>query len=137
MSDHTCNPLSTVILLISLYFHLDFFVFLPGIQVLDLSLKLVHPQILYVTLYQLWYAQGYQEQASIESSVTTKVIWSMLHKGKGSLKSKTKPYKCLFCTFCKLNARYSPNISHYADQRSIELFDVLTTNKHYGLHNVE
>ena len=32
------------------------------------------PQILYVTLYQLWYAQGYQEQASIESSVTTKVI---------------------------------------------------------------
>ena len=25
--------------------------------------------------YQLWYAQGYQEQASIESSVTTKVIW--------------------------------------------------------------
>ena len=27
-----------------------------------------------MTLYQLWYAQGYQEQASIESSVTTKVI---------------------------------------------------------------
>ena len=31
-------------------------------------------QVLYVTLYQLWYAQGYQEFAGIESSVTTKVI---------------------------------------------------------------
>ena len=30
-------------------------------------------QVLYVTLYQLWYAQGYQEFAGIESSVTTKV----------------------------------------------------------------
>ena len=38
------------------------------------KLKFVSLQILYVTLYQLWYAQGYQEQASIESSVTTKVI---------------------------------------------------------------
>ena len=37
------------------------------------KLKFVSLQILYVTLYQLWYAQGYQEQASIESSVTTKV----------------------------------------------------------------
>ena len=38
------------------------------------KVRLVSLQILYVTLYQLWYAQGYQEQASIESSVTTKVI---------------------------------------------------------------
>ena len=29
--------------------------------------------ILYVGLYQLWYAQGYQEFAGMESSVTTKV----------------------------------------------------------------
>ena len=34
------------------------------------------PQVLYVTLYQLWYAQGYQEFEGIESSVTTKVISS-------------------------------------------------------------
>ena len=33
------------------------------------------PQVLYVTLYQLWYAQGYQEFAGIESSVTTKVVY--------------------------------------------------------------
>jgi hypothetical protein len=31
-------------------------------------------QVLYVGLYQLWYAQGYQEVAGIESSVTTKVL---------------------------------------------------------------
>ena len=30
--------------------------------------------VLYVTLYQLWYAQGYQEFSSVESSTTTKVI---------------------------------------------------------------
>ena len=29
--------------------------------------------VLYVGLYQLWYAQGYQEFADAESSVTTKV----------------------------------------------------------------
>ena len=29
--------------------------------------------VLYVSLYQLWYAQGYQEFAGVESSVTTKV----------------------------------------------------------------
>ena len=29
--------------------------------------------VLYVTLYQLWYAQGYQEFSSVESSTTTKV----------------------------------------------------------------
>ena len=36
-------------------------------------------QIVYVTLYQLWYAQGYQEFAGIESSVTTKVgeVWQV------------------------------------------------------------
>ncbi len=31
--------------------------------------------VLYVGLYQLWFARGYQEFAGIESSVTTKVIW--------------------------------------------------------------
>ena len=30
--------------------------------------------VLYVGLYQLWYAQGYQEFSSVESSTTTKVI---------------------------------------------------------------
>ena len=29
--------------------------------------------VLYVTLYQLWYAQGYQEFSTVESSTTTKV----------------------------------------------------------------
>ena len=29
--------------------------------------------VMYVCLYQLWYAQGYQEFATVESSVTTKV----------------------------------------------------------------
>ena len=29
--------------------------------------------VMYVCLYQLWYAQGYQEFAGVESSVTTKV----------------------------------------------------------------
>ena len=31
------------------------------------------PQVLFVSLYQMWFAQGYQEFAGIESSVTTKV----------------------------------------------------------------
>ena len=30
--------------------------------------------VLYVTLYQLWYAQGYQEFSTVESSTTTKVF---------------------------------------------------------------
>ena len=30
--------------------------------------------VLYVTLYQLWYAQGYQEFSTVESSTTTKVV---------------------------------------------------------------
>ena len=30
--------------------------------------------ILYVGVYQLWYAQGYQEFAGMESSVTSKVL---------------------------------------------------------------
>ena len=34
--------------------------------------------ILFVGVYQLWYAQGYQEFAGIESSVTTKVKLSPL-----------------------------------------------------------
>ena len=38
--------------------------------------------IMYVVLYQLWYAQGYQEFAGIESSVTTKVSILRLHKCK-------------------------------------------------------
>ena len=29
--------------------------------------------VMYVCLYQLWYAKGYQEFATVESSVTTKV----------------------------------------------------------------
>lgn len=41
--------------------------------------------VLYVCLYQLWYAQGYQEFSGMESSVTTKVtriiynLWRLLH----------------------------------------------------------
>ena len=38
--------------------------------------------VLYVTLYQLWYAQGYQEFSTVESSTTTKVS---SHKLKSQL----------------------------------------------------
>ena len=43
----------------------------PGIGLLRRSLQL--GVVLYVGLYQLWYAQGYQQFSGIESSVTTKV----------------------------------------------------------------
>ena len=43
----------------------------PSIGLLRRSLQL--GVVLYVGLYQLWYAQGYQEFADMESSVTTKV----------------------------------------------------------------
>ena len=44
----------------------------PSIGLLRRGLQLC--VVLYVGLYQLWYAQGYQEFAGIESSVTTKVL---------------------------------------------------------------
>ena len=43
----------------------------PSIGLLRRGLQL--GVVLYVGLYQLWYAQGYQEFADVESSVTTKV----------------------------------------------------------------
>ena len=43
----------------------------PSIGLLRRALQLA--VILYVTVYQLWWAQGYQEYAAVESSVTTKV----------------------------------------------------------------
>jgi len=43
----------------------------PSIGLLRRGLQLC--VVLYVALYQLWYAQGYQEFAGMESSVTTKV----------------------------------------------------------------
>ena len=43
----------------------------PSIGLLRRVLQLA--VVLYVGLYQLWYAQGYQEFADVESSVTTKV----------------------------------------------------------------
>ena len=43
----------------------------PTIGLLRRSLQL--GVVLYVGMYQLWYAQGYQEFAGMESSVTTKV----------------------------------------------------------------
>ena len=43
----------------------------PSIGLLRRGLQLA--VVLYVGLYQLWYAQGYQEFADVESSVTTKV----------------------------------------------------------------
>ena len=47
----------------------------PTIGLLRRSLQL--GVVLYVGMYQLWYAQGYQEFAGMESSVTTKV-WLMV-----------------------------------------------------------
>ena len=44
----------------------------PFIGLLRRGLQLA--VVLYVGLYQLWYAQGYQEFAGMESSVTTKVL---------------------------------------------------------------
>ena len=61
--------------------------------------------VLYVCLYQLWYAQGYQQFAVMESSVTTKVWWilrnSFTHsrikvKGHSVSSKKTKLDKLRF-----------------------------------------
>ena len=51
----------------------------PTIGLLRRSLQL--GVVLYVGLYQLWYAQGYQEFAGMESSVTTKVLPSLAPAG--------------------------------------------------------
>ena len=44
----------------------------PSIGLLRRGLQLA--VVLYVGLYQLWYAQGYREFSGLESSVTTKVL---------------------------------------------------------------
>ena len=51
----------------------------PSIGLLRRGLQLA--VVLYVGLYQLWYAQGYQEFAGMESSVTTKVRQVKSNKG--------------------------------------------------------
>jgi len=45
--------------------------------------------VLYVGLYQLWFARGYQEFAGMESSVTTKVIIYTILKLNSSIHVNT------------------------------------------------
>ena len=66
LSRETTRLFTRTINLQKIFFSLDFHIMR---KIFNDSL-----QVLYVTLYQLWYAQGYQEFAGIESSVTTKVI---------------------------------------------------------------
>merc|ERR1719471_1221726 len=60
-----------------------------SIGILRRSLQLF--VVLYVGLYQLWYAQGYQEFSSVESSTTTKVKGYSISRLEHDVAESMKP----------------------------------------------